>query len=110
MTSNPYSSVRVGFETERTVVAPFTGVNQNLGSPIDVTPVIAIFDNLSSSDVALFANNIMWKTVPAGEAFVLDLRANHGIASIWTIDTGTQFSIVGAAGTGQFSLAILYAR
>lgn len=110
MSANPYTSLRVGFDTERTVTAPFTGVAQALGGPIANTPVIVLIDNQSTVSVQLLANDVVWKTFPAGEACVLDLRANHGFAPSYTIDQHTQFSIIGTAGTGLFSFAILFAR
>lgn len=110
MSSNSYISVRAGFDTERTVTGPFSGVSQNLGTPITVNPVIMVCDNLSTVAVQLLVNGVVWKTFSAGEALVLDLRANHGNAPNFTVDIGTQFSVIGTAGTGSFSLSLIYAR
>lgn len=104
------TSQRVGFETERSVAAPFSGVSQNVGSALTNNPVIAIFDNQSTVEAGLYANGILFKTFSAGETFVLDLRANHGIAANYTIDENTQFSIIATGGTGFFRICILYAR
>ena len=104
-------SIRAAFDTERTVTAPFTGVYQTVGSVLTENPVILIFDNQSDVDVAISVDGTnAWKTFQAGEGLVLDMRGNHGIASNFTIVVGTQFYVLGAAGTGIFSIAILYAR
>ncbi len=71
------------------------------------SPVIIIFDNLSSVSVTIFINGTQWKTFSAGEALVLDMRGNHGIASNFTFDAGTP--IVGNGASGQFSVSYLYA-
>lgn len=105
------TNIRAGFDTERTVTAPFTGSYQALGSALTENPVLMIFDNQSDVSVAVSIDGTnAWKTFQAGEGLVLDLRANIGIAANYTIDIGTQFYILGTAGTGLFSLAILYAR
>lgn len=110
MSSNPYIGSRVGFDTERSVSAPFSGSAQLLGTPLDFPAVIATFDNQSTVSVVVAANGINWKTFVAGEAMVLDLRANHGNASTYVIDQNTQFTVTGTAGTGAFKLSINYAR
>lgn len=109
---NTNINVRVGWDVERTVTGPFTGSAQNLGTALSENPVVVIFDNQSTVDVALSVDGgvSIWKTFSAGEAFVLDLRANHGNATNYTIDIGTQFSVTATDGTGSFRLTILYAR
>ena len=67
-------------------------------------PTIIIFDNQSTSSGAT-----TWKTFPAGEALILDLRAAHGIASNYSFRIGTVFSGNGTA-TGNFSIAYTYAE
>ncbi len=105
-------SIRVGFDTERALAGAFTGVSQNVGTPLAENPVVMIFDNQSSVAVALSVDggSTTWKTFSAGEAFVLDLRANHGNAPNYTVDIGTQFSLIGSGGTGSFRIAILFAK
>lgn len=110
MSSNPYIGARVGFDTERTVTGPFTGIAQNLGTPLSFPALLAIFDNQSDVAVAVVINGVTWKTFPAGEALVLDLRGNKGNAPTFAVDANTQFQVIGTAGTGTFSLAIIYAR
>lgn len=112
MSSNPYIGARVGFDEERVVTGAFTGVAQNLGGPLEFNPVLAIFDNQSTVEIAVSVDGgvTTWKTFSAGEAFVWDLRANSGNAPTWTIDLGTQFSVTGTGGTGSFRLSINYAK
>lgn len=108
--TNPYIGGRVVFDVERTLAAPFTGVAQDLGTPLTFPAVVAIFDNQSTVSVEVVVNGIVWKTFPGGEALVLDLRANHGNAPTYAIDANTQFQINGVGGLGLFSLSLLYAR
>lgn len=110
MSSNPGIGARVGFDTERTVTGPFTGIAQNLGSVLTYAAVIALFDNQSTVAVQVVVNGAVWKTFPAGEALVLDLRGNAAHAATFAADAHTQFQVIGTGGTGIFSLAIIYAR
>ncbi len=73
-------------------------------------PVILIFDNQSSVGIAISTNGgtDTWRTFPAGEALVLDLRAAHGIAENFTFPIGTVFSGNGAS--GNFSISYVYAK
>ena len=75
-------------------------------------PVIMIFDNQSTAAVAIStdAGVTTWRTFPAGEALVLDLRGNHGIASNFTFPIDTIFSGKGTTGTGSFSISYVYAQ
>ncbi len=106
----PYNAVRAAPDTERSVTGAFTGVPQNLGTPLTVNPIIAIFDNQSTVAISVAFSGVTWKTFPAGEALVLDMRGNHGDAATYTFDLGTQFTVTGTGGTGSFRLSILYAR
>ena len=108
--TNPYIGARVVFDTERTIAGPFTGVAQNLGTPTSGSPVLMVIDNQSTVAVQLSVNGAVWKTFPAGEALVLDLRANASHAPTFVVDANTQFQVIGSGGAGNFSLAILYAR
>lgn len=97
-------------DTERSVTAPFTGTSQTVGSALTHNPTIMIFDNQSTVSVACYKDNKLWKTFSAGQALVLDMRANDGIAANNTFPLGTQFYIVGTAGTGSFRISLIYQR
>ena len=74
-------------------------------------PVIIIFDNQSTTaSVAISTDGgtTTWRTFPAGEALILDLRAAHGLAPNYTFAIGTSFYGNGAAGT--FSISYVYAQ
>jgi hypothetical protein len=85
-----------------------TGSAVTIGS-LSENPVIIIFDNQGTVAVAISVNGgtSTWKTFPAGEALVLDLRGNHGIAPNGTFRKGTTFTGTGASGT--FSISYIYA-
>ena len=111
MSDDQNQAQRAVFDTERTVTAPFTGSFQTIGSALTHNPVIIIFDNQSTVAVAISVDGTnTWKTFTSGEALVLDMRGNKGIAPNFTIDKGTQFYGLGTAGTGLFSIAIIYAK
>lgn len=90
------------------LITAMTGANTLIGTLVE-SPVIIIFDNQSTSTVVLSINAVSWKTFPAGEALVLDMRANHGIAANFTFQKGDQFFGNGTA-TGSFSIAYVYAK
>lgn len=75
-------------------------------------PVIIIFDNQSTAPVAISTNggSTIWHTFPAGEAIILDLRGNHGVADNYTFSLGTTFSGMGTTSTGFFSISYVYAQ
>lgn len=109
MSNNPYISIRALPDTERSVAGPFTGVAQNVGTPLSVNPVIIIFDNQSTVAVQVSIAGVSWKTFAAGEALVLDMKANAAHAASYTFDLGTQFSLIGTGGSGSFYISIIYA-
>lgn len=78
--------------------------------PLLFNPVIIIFDNFgtNAAEVSIDGGTTTWKTFPAGEALVLDLRAAHGLAANYTFDIGTTFTISGTNGD-QFSISYIYA-
>lgn len=90
------------------LIQAMTGANVLIGK-LTESPVIIIFDNQSTSSVVVSIDLVSWKTFTAGEALVLDMRGNHGIASNFTFDVGTSFYGNGAA-TGSFSISYVYAK
>ena len=110
MSTNPYIGARVVFDTERSVTGPFTGIAQNLGTPLTAAAVLIIMDNQSSVAVQVVVNGNVWKTFSAGEALVLDLRGNAAHAPTFAADANTQFQVIGTAGAGSFFLSVLYAK
>lgn len=77
---------------------------------LDFNPVQIIFDNQSDTDIGISNNGTsIWRTFPAGEALVLDMRGNHGIADNFTFRKGMSLYAIGTAGTGQFSISYTYA-
>lgn len=76
----------------------------NLITTLTQNPVILIFDNQGANPVAISVNDAtgdtVWHTFPAGEAIVLDMRNQHGLAANFTADLGTTF--YGAGTTGDF--------
>ena len=75
-------------------------------------PVMIIFDNQSAVPIAIYHNQTtdIWRTFPAGEALVLDMRAAHGLASNYTFRIGDTFYAQGAAGANVFSISYTYAK
>lgn len=100
------NSQRAGFSAE--LSAAMTGSWVLIGS-LEESPVIIIFDNQGTVATAISVDGgaTTWKTFPAGEALVLDLRCQHGIAPNFTMDQGTTFSGNGAS--GLFSISYIYA-
>lgn len=99
-------------DAERAIAASsFDGTYRNIGTALTSNPVQIIFDNQTNVDVPIsVTGNSTWKTFSAGEALVLDLRGNHGIASNFTADVGTQFSTNATVGTGSFRISVINAR
>jgi hypothetical protein len=106
-------SSRVGFDVERSLSAvSFDGTYQYIGSSLTENPIIIVFDNQTDVAVPLSVDGAnTWKTFSSGEALVLDLRANNGIAATYTMEIGTRFSTNASVGTsGNFRISITYAR
>lgn len=103
------NSQRAGFPAELSAV--MTGSALLIGKLL-FNPVLIIFDNQGSASVAISVNDstggTVWRTFPAGEALVLDLRNQHGAAPNFTFDVGTSFYGNGASGT--FSISYIYAK
>ena len=111
--TNANNSQRVGFDTERALAGTsFTGSFQSIGTALQNNPVVLVLDNQTDVSVGLSVDGVnIWKTFSASEAFVLDLRANHGVAANYTMDIGTQFSTNASAGTsGSFRISVIYAK
>ena len=91
------NSQRAGFGTEFLVT--MTGSTVLIGT-LTQSPVHIIFDNQGTASVAIYVNqtSTVWRTFPAGEAVLLDMRGNHGIAPNFTADVGTTFYGNGASG------------
>ena len=99
------------FDVERVVTGPFSGMYVTIGSPLGFNPVIIIFDNQSTVTVDLSIDGTnSFKTFVSGEAMLLDLRSNIGLAQNYTIPIGTQFYINATGGTGSFNISMMYAR
>ena len=90
------------------LAATMTGSWVTLGA-LSQNPVHMIFDNQGTVPVAISTNGgtSTWRTFPAGEAIILDMRGNKGIADNFTFPVGTIFSGNGASGT--FSISYTYA-
>ena len=109
---NPNVSQRATPEAERSLAATsFDGSAQNLGTPLVYNPVLIIFDNQTDVDVPVYVNDVLWHTFSAGEAIVLDMRGNKGLASNFSFNVGDQFSTDASVGTsGSMRISTLYAR
>jgi hypothetical protein len=106
-------SQRLQFDIERSLAATsFNSTFLPIGVALIGNPVLIIFDNQSDVAVPISADGVnIWKTFSAGEALVLDLRANSGIAANYTIDRNIIFYTNAAVGTtGSFKISVTYAR
>ena len=99
-------------EAERSLASTsFDGTAQLIGTPLLFNPVILICDNQTDVEVPLYVNDVLWHTFSAGEALVLDMRGNIGLASNFTFSVGDQFSTDASVGTsGSIRISSLYAR
>jgi len=79
---------------------------------LPVSPVALIFDNQGTVSVGIYVNGTaagnLWRTFPGGEAMILDLRSQSGVAPNFTPAIGTTFYGNGASGT--FSISYVYAQ
>jgi hypothetical protein len=101
------NSQRAGFPAElsATMSGSFLPIGTLLYSPVQI-----IFDNQGTAAVSISIDGgtTTWRTFPAGEAIILDMRGNHGIAPNFTMDQGTTF--YGNGASGVFSISYLYAQ
>jgi hypothetical protein len=89
-------------------IGPAAGGGFTLIGTIPNQPAIIIFDNQGAAAVAISTDGVnTWRTFPAGEALVLDLRAANGIAANFSFQAGTAFYTSGA--TTTFSISYIYA-
>lgn len=100
--------------SQRALCAPelmgtMTGTPVLIGT-LEFNPVIIIFDNQGdvAVEISVDGGATTWRTFPAGEALVLDMRAAHGLAANFTFDKGTSF--YGDGASGDFSISYLYAK
>lgn len=103
------NSQRAIFPNE--LLATMTGAPVLIGTLLH-NPVIIIFDNQGSAPVAISIDDStganVWKTFPAGEGVILDLRDKAHLAANFTIDLGTSF--YGNGASGNFSISYVAAR
>lgn len=91
-------------------VATLTGAYDLIGA-FEFQPILVIFDNQSGDrDIGISGNGTStWRTFPAGEALVLDLRTNRGVAESMTFVKGKKLYAIGDVdGTGSFSISYIY--
>jgi hypothetical protein len=90
-------------------ITTLTGAYDLIGS-LTYNPVIIIFDNQGTVPVEISNNGTStWKTFPAGEALVLDLRDKKGLAANYTFRKGMKFYGKGTAGACDFKISYTYA-
>lgn len=96
-------------ETATELTTTMDGTTKLIGTLL-FNPAIMIFDNQGSVPVAIYRNQTtnVWRTFPAGEALILDMRAAHGLAANFTFSIGDTFYGNGASGT--FSISYIYAK
>ena len=103
---NLSTSCTTGLELTATMTGSYTLIGTLLHQPI-----IIIFDNQGLVPVSIGIDGVTtWRTFPAGEALVLDLRAQQGKAPNFTIDKGTTFYATAGSAAGNFSISYIYAQ
>jgi len=89
----------------------FDASYQTLGSSLTSPAVLVKIINNSDQDIDVSLDaTVDHDFVPAKSFFLYDLRANHGRDADYVLQTGTQFFIKGAAGTGSVYLVVLRER
>lgn len=96
-------------KTGSELTASMTGSWALIGT-LTQEPAIIIFDNQGTVSIAISTDGgtTTWRTFPAGEALILDLRAAQGHAPNFGFPIGTAFYGNGASGT--FSISYIYAK
>lgn len=101
---------RLTFDTELSLIAPFSGSSQLIGI-LTNEPVVMFIKNQSTVPV-FFADNpgsTKGTTMAIGEEIVLDCRSNSGRATNMGFPIGTSFFATGTGGTGYIKVSVLYA-
>jgi len=99
-------SQRAGFPQELT--ANMTGSYVKIGTLL-FNPVVIVFNNQSDNQVTISVDgSTTWMTFVPNQAYVLDLRCQHGAAPNYTMDVGTTF--YGSGSSGAFSISYIYAK
>lgn len=101
------NSQRAGFPEE--LITTMTGSWVEIGT-LDYVPVLIIFDNQGSAtiEISIDGGTTTWRTFPAGEALVLDLRDKKGNAANFGVSKNTTF--YGNGASGNFSISYIYAK
>lgn len=107
---NNLQRAKLGEEMQRNA-STFDGSTQLLGT-FSERPVMVIIQNDTTVSVVLKDDPTMTAgiTFVAGTKMILDMRANNGMAAFFTFDDGSSLYASGAAGTGLFKVAYIYAR
>ena len=91
------------------IITTLSGAYDTIGTVLFKVAII-IFDNQSTVPIQISVNGTStWKTFPAGEGLVLDLRDKKAEAANFGIEQGTTFFAKGAAGANTFSIAYVVA-
>ncbi len=100
---------KLTYETLRSISATtFTGAYQAIGGPLLHAASIVKLVNNSSVIVTVSVDGVNAHDIaPAGSFFLYDVTGAHSIEYTY-ISKGTQYYVLGAAGTGSVYLAVLY--
>lgn len=101
---------RIAWETLRSIdSATFTGVNQNLGTPLLFPSYICKLVNNSTSLVIISIDGINDVDVAPANSFFLYDEGKVGLSSaLPALPAGTQIKVRGSAGTGLVYLVSQY--
>ncbi len=103
-------SQRIAWETLRSIdSATFTGLKQNLGTPLQFPSYICKLVNNSTSLVTISVDGINDVDVAPASSFWLYDEGKAGLnAAMPALPAGTQIMVTGAAGTGSVYLVSQY--
>ena len=104
------ASQRIAWETLRSIdSATFTGLYQNLGTPLQHPGYIVKLVNNSTVLVTISVDGINDVDVaPAGSFWLYDESKNGLNAQMPSLPQGTQIMVKGSAGTGSVYLVVQY--